>query len=165
MFGLRAGFTMRKSVVASRFARLGFACISADIPLIFATLIKTVVVASSVVLFTAGTASSQICDSIILRGLRNVSVSQSNDSSVALEYFNQCEINTKPYTDPRLAAAEVEIFASGSRGANYSRPQREERVNNWCQTNKDVANPGGRGAGVAAAIGLADRAHRVRSLG
>jgi hypothetical protein len=116
MFDLRAGFNMRKLVVASRSARLGFACISADIPLIFATGIKAVVVASSVVFFIAGTACSQICGSIILHGLRNVSVSQSNESSVALEYFNRCEINANLYTDSQLAAAAVEIFGSGSGG-------------------------------------------------
>jgi hypothetical protein len=90
-------------------------------------------------LLAAGSAWSQNCDSIIVHGLRNVSVSQSEESSTALKYFNRCEVNVSSYTDEQLTSAEVEVFGYGSGGGTYSRAQREERINNWCQTNKDVA--------------------------
>jgi hypothetical protein len=84
-------------------------------------------------------ALSQSCDQIILHGFQNVSLQTSDESAIALKYYSRCEINQSTYTDDQLAKAEVEIFGEGSGNGQYSRSQREARINNWCQDNKDIA--------------------------
>jgi hypothetical protein len=57
-----------------------------------------------------------------------------------MKYYNNCGQNYSNLSDTQLATVEVSIFGEGSGNAGYSRSQREERLNQWCTTNKEVAS-------------------------
>ena len=93
----------------------------------------TVFLAANVI---AGTPN---CDAIISHGLRNVEVTESESAATSLKYFNHCQKNFSLMTDSQMAAAEVEVFGVGAGDGSYSRQRREERLEQWCTTNKSVA--------------------------
>lgn len=84
-----------------------------------------------------GAASS--CDAIITHGLRNIEVSKSTEAVIATKYFNHCQKNFENLTDDVLASVEVEIFGQGAGGGAFSRQRREQRLNEWCTTNREIA--------------------------
>lgn len=85
-------------------------------------------------------AHADACDSIITHGLRNISISYSEDALVASKYYNHCGKDFSAMSDQQLAALEVEVIGYGGGQGNYSRAQSEERLKTWCTTNKDTAS-------------------------
>jgi hypothetical protein len=79
------------------------------------------------------------CDAIITHGLRNIEVAKSSEAAIATRYFNHCQKNIESLSDETLGKAELEIFGQGAGGGSYDRKRREERINDWCTTNRDLA--------------------------
>jgi len=92
-----------------------------------------------ILLYVAATAVAQDCNSLIAHGIRNVRSSKSQGAATAMKYYNNCGKNYGLMTDSQLAAVEVTVYGEGSGNASYSRSQREERLNQWCTTNKETA--------------------------
>jgi len=79
------------------------------------------------------------CDAIITHGLRNIEISKSSEATIATRYFNHCQKNFESLSDDTLGSVEVEIFGQGAGGGSYSRKRREDRLQEWCTTNRDLA--------------------------
>jgi hypothetical protein len=89
--------------------------------------------------FGASTCIAQDCNAILQHGLRNVSISKSQEARIATTYYNNCGVDYKSMSDSQLASVEVSVFGYGSGSGGYSRTQREDRLNQWCTTNKASA--------------------------
>lgn len=79
------------------------------------------------------------CDSILVHGLRNISVSRNAEASIATNYFNHCQKNFDSMSEQQMVHAEVEVFGYGAGGGGYSRSQRQERLQQWCTLNASTA--------------------------
>lgn len=84
-------------------------------------------------------AFSASCDAILTHGLRNISISKSEEALVATNYFNHCQKNFETMTDEVMARAEVEIFGYGGGGGSFNRSQTRARLEQWCTTNASTA--------------------------
>ena len=102
-------------------------------------MLRTVLPIVGLLISTHAVASSPNCDAIISHGLRNIEVAESESAAISLKYFNHCQKNFNLMTDSQLADAEVEVFGYGSGNGSYTRQRREERLEQWCTTNKSVA--------------------------
>jgi hypothetical protein len=91
------------------------------------------------VLSTALSAIGQDCNSLIAAGIRNVRSSKSQGAATAMKYYSNCGKNYASMSDAQLASVEATIYGEGSGSASYSRSQREERLNEWCVANKEIA--------------------------
>lgn len=100
--------------------------------------IKWIFFASAALLSTHTNASNS-CNAIITHGLRNIEVSKSSEASIATKYFNHCQKNFESMSDDMLVSVEVEVFGKGAGGGDFSRQRREQRLNEWCTTNKETA--------------------------
>ncbi|MFM8442843.1 MAG: hypothetical protein ACKN9W_05805 [Methylococcus sp.] len=79
------------------------------------------------------------CDAILSQAMYNITISKSTGVTIATKYFNNCGKDFTSLSDSQLAQAEVEIFGYGSGGGGISRTKREERLTEWCITNKETA--------------------------
>lgn len=84
-------------------------------------------------------AQSSNCDAILQHGLRNVSISMSDEASISRKYENHCNKDFSLLTDEQLGSIEVEVFGYGGGNGSYSRNQREENLLEWCKTNEQEA--------------------------
>ncbi len=85
------------------------------------------------------TSFAQDCNALIAHGLRNIEVKHSSSAALATKYYRNCGLNFSSASDSVLANLEVEVFGYGSGSAGFSRAQREERLEQWCTTNKELA--------------------------
>ena len=99
---------------------------------------KTVAI-SSIFLALSTTQAADSCDAIITHGLRNIQVSKSSEAAIATKYFNHCQKQFSSMSDQELAQASLEIIGKGSGGASYDRKRTEERLNQWCTDNRELA--------------------------
>jgi hypothetical protein len=81
----------------------------------------------------------QDCNAILAQGLRNVQVSKSQDAAVATKYYNNCGLDFSKVSDEILVATEAEVFGYWGGHGNVTRTQREEKLHQWCITNKEYA--------------------------
>ena len=99
---------------------------------------KKLVAVMSVLLFAGLESSAQDCNAILAQGMRNVRLSQSQASLVALKYSQNCGKDFRSMSDTTLASVEVSIFGEGSGSGSYSRDKREQALHQWCDTNKST---------------------------
>ena len=79
------------------------------------------------------------CDGILSHGLRNIQIEKSAAGAIATKYFNHCLKDFSSTSDDVMGSIEVEVFGYGSGGGQFSRQQREEKLVDWCKTNKEYA--------------------------
>ena len=79
------------------------------------------------------------CDSIITHGLRNISISKSEEALIAAKWFNHCQKDFNSLRDDQLAQLEVEVIGYGGGNASYSRNQSTQRLTEWCTNNRESA--------------------------
>lgn len=91
------------------------------------------------ILLTGTHSAASDCDSIITHGLRNIQISKSSEAAIATNFFNHCQKNFLSLSDDVLGKAEVDIFGKGGGEVGYTRTQREDRLQDWCKSNKDLA--------------------------
>lgn len=97
------------------------------------------VVVQIMTISTSSYAATSSCDTIITHGLRNIEVSKSTEAAIAARYFNHCQKNFESLSDEQLGSVEVEVFGQGAGDGSYNRKRREERLQTWCTTNRDLA--------------------------
>lgn len=83
------------------------------------------------------------CDAILVHGLRNIEVSSSRNEATSLKFQQNCGKDFASSSDEVVANAEVEVFGYGGGSAGFSRKQREDRLKQWCDTNRQVATSSG----------------------
>jgi hypothetical protein len=93
----------------------------------------------SLMIFSNSSSHAQNCDSILVNGMRNITVSQSSAAATASKYYNNCGRDFATSSDDVLARAEVEIFGEGSGNGSFTRAQRETSLHNWCTSNEETA--------------------------
>ena len=79
------------------------------------------------------------CDNILSHGIRNIQIEKSAAGAIATKYFNHCKKDFSAASDDVMGSIEVEVLGYGSGGADFTRQQREERLIDWCKTNKEYA--------------------------
>ncbi|HEX3126566.1 MAG TPA: hypothetical protein VH394_04490 [Thermoanaerobaculia bacterium] len=84
-------------------------------------------------------ALAQDCNALIAHGLRNIEIQKSSSAAVATKYYRNCGMKFSDISDSVLATLEVEIFGYGSGNGGFSRAQREQRLDQWCITNREYA--------------------------
>lgn len=101
--------------------------------------LRILLAVASSYLFVLSQSFAANCDAILTHGLRNISISKSDEALIATNYFNHCQKNFDTMTDEVMARAEVEIFGYGSGGGSFNRNQTRSRLEQWCTTNASSA--------------------------
>ncbi|MGA0594092.1 hypothetical protein [Enterovirga sp. CN4-39] len=86
-----------------------------------------------------GSAFAQECSGIINHGMRNIVIKKTSAAATVLKYYNNCGKNFSSMSDDQLASIEIEVIGYGSGTGGFTRAVREQKLNEWCTTNKDTA--------------------------
>lgn len=82
---------------------------------------------------------AQDCNALIAHGLRNIEIQKSSSAAIATKYYRNCGMTFEDLSDTVIATLEVEVFGYGSGDGGFSRVQREQRLKQWCVTNREYA--------------------------